>query len=286
MPPTEPKTTIVRPTVPEAQVIANLATRAEDPKEIAPGELILHVNPITGDASVVEADKFGEAPRGTTGKVRLETRDDFKKYVERHDNPESTTLWVNRAGALVAVLDDHEQSGPAWGHHRAECALQFTPEWKHWVERDGSWFEQMEFAEHIEAGLKEIIDPPAADMLEIAQSIEASSTAIFKRSERIDNGLVGIQYEEGQSASAGQSGRLEIPTEFTLQLAPFIGEDAVEMKARFRYRIKGTSLVLAYALDRPHEVIDKVIDSIRDDLRDSFQPEGSVPRVFVGTPRS
>lgn len=277
----------------EATTIAALGLAIAEPQYVDPGDLILVKNPISGDSYVINTDAYGDQPRLVEGDVTLGTREDFKAYVERHDVKETTTLWVSRTGLLIALLDDHVGSAStdvenkaAWGHHRARCMLEPTPEWKFWLGMNDTWLDQVDFAEHVEAGLKEIFDPAAADMLELAQEMEASSSADFARSERLDNGLVGISYKETQTARAGQSGRLDIPKEFTLRISPFIGEEAVDMKARFRYRIRGNSLKLAYLLDRPHEVIDKVIANVHNDLRDSFETEGSVPRVFVGTPRT
>jgi uncharacterized protein YfdQ (DUF2303 family) len=229
-----------------------------------------------------KVERLGAAPKRTHGTVAPQTVDDLARYVQRHDDTDATTVWVDAEGrAVVAVLNDHAAKAAGWGDHRAVLTLKLTPEWQRWGRHDGAYLGQEDFAEHIELGLIEIVEPDSAHMLEIAQHIEGTKTAEFQGGHRLQSGAVAIQYVETVAARAGARGDLEIPSRFKLAIAPFLGEQPVEMWARFRYRIRGDKLVLGYVLERPDEVIRQSVDDIAQRLVGTFGEH----RVFVGTPR-
>lgn len=137
---------------------------------------------------------------------------------------------------------------------------------------------QVEFAEHIEAGLEEIIEPEAASMLELAQNFHATTDATFRSSTRLQSGEQRLQYDEEVKASAGASGDMTVPTAFLLGLAPFVGEDPYKLAARLRFRVNGGRLTLGYVLDRPDRVRRDAIEQIAERLGVRF------PNSYVGTP--
>jgi uncharacterized protein YfdQ (DUF2303 family) len=265
-----------------AAALAAGVTLAE-PVELDPTKVYDRVLPDCATHEIIDLERFLSRPRRATGTVRPQTVDDLVRYVQRHDDEESTTLWVDEDGQQVsAVLNDHPSGQSAWGDHRAHLQLRLTPEWRRWTALDGKLVGQEDFAEHIELGLPEIVSPDGATMLEIAQSIEGSKSADFKSGHRLQDGNVAIEYVEQTSARAGQKGELDIPARFRLAIAPFLGEEPAEIQARFRYRIAGGGLRLGYLLERPELVIRESIDRIGDRLASQFGEH----RVFVGTPRS
>ncbi len=201
--------------------------------------------------------------------------------MKRHLDEDATTIWVHpENGKVVAVLDDHPPAGAAWGKHRAELHLVVTDEWKFWTANDGQMLSQEAFAEHIELGLREIREPAGADMLEIAQSFYATTNAEMRSARRLQDGSVRVMYNEETEASAGARGELDIPKQFTLGVAPFLGEDAYEVVARLRYRINNGDLRLGYKLERPADVVRDALGQIAARLGEEFGDH-----VFMGSPR-
>lgn len=230
---------------------------------------------------------FTESPRRATGTYEPATVAAFIDFVKTHADPAATTIWVPvTRGPIIAVLNDHASDEtspvtvPGWGDHRAFLQLTTTPEWEHWLKLHGQMVEQEEFAEHIEEGLEEVVLPDGADLLEVAQSIQASFGGRFKKSHRLQDGRVQMEYTEEVDASAGETGHLTIPREILLAIAPFAGEDAYRIPARFRYRINGGKLALGYKLDRPELVLRDAFQGIAERLKEQF------PRVYVGEPAS
>lgn len=237
----------------------------------------------------IDLRKFRTTPWRTAGTVCPHTVEDLVRYVQRHDDAEATTVWVDgEKRQVVAVLDDHGVDNPdvagmaGWGEHRAVLALRHTDEWLHWVNGSGESMTQEEFAEHIEDGQVEVTKPVGADLLEIAMSMQGSTNAEWKSATRLHDGSVHFLYNEDATATAGGAGELDIPQTFELLIAPFVGENPVALTARLRYRIRSGKLSIGYKLDRPNDAVRDCIDLIGERLAAAFGRD----RVFVGTPRS
>lgn len=228
----------------------------------------------------IDMDKWRDAPARTKGTYRPATVDAFSKYVARHitDITDAGTVWVHpTSGRIVAVFDDAAPGKPGWREHKAVLELETTPEWKHWIEKDGSLMGQEEFAEHVEVGLDDIQEPSGADVLEMAQTFHAKTNSTFRQATRLASGETQFQYDEEISAKAGATGTMEIPSVLMLGIAPFVGEEPYKVIARVRYRISSGKLSLGYKLDRPDLVRRDALETIADKLAKQF------PLTYVGS---
>lgn len=236
------------------------------------------------------AAAYADRPRRKTGTVKVQDAASFVAYLEKHALPESEVFADPRTYQLVAVINAHQgvlddgqgivrEDSAGHGDHRLVLDLVQTPAWKTWLALDRQWQTQAEFAEHIEDNALDVISPDAATMLELAQSFQAASSVNFKRGERLHSGVVSLHFEETQSATAGQAGDIEIPTTFTVQLAPFEGGDLTSVTARFRYRIRSGELSMSYALVQPHDVARAAYDRIVNDVAGAIDAP-----VLYGTP--
>lgn len=243
------------------------------------------------DTKALEADydaKYGEIdqPRRKTGTVHVQDARSFINYLARHQ-VWGTEVFADAARQkLVGVINGHCESddqmvfGDAGhGDHRVALELLPTPEWKAWIENDKKPLNQVAFAEHIEDNAADVVHPDAATMIEVASHLVATTSADFKQAVRLDNGQVQFRYEETVNASAGAAGDLEIPTEFTIAVAPFVGSDPVEIRARFRFRINGGKLILSYALLRPEQIARQAFLDHAEHVADSVDAP-----VFQGRP--
>jgi uncharacterized protein YfdQ (DUF2303 family) len=248
---------------------------------------------IYGDSSLVTIDleeledRLAPHPRRKKGTVHVQDAASFIGYIEKHALPCTEVYADGARRQLVGVINAHEESTTdeaaenkaGHGDHRVQLELLPDPQWTIWTKLDKQWLEQVSFAEHLEDNASDVIEPDAATMIEIAESFLASQSFDFKQSERLASGVVQFRYEETQSARAGHSGDLDIPTTFTLSLAPFVGADPVEVTARFRYRLRGGKLSLSYALVDVDKIARQAFLDHVDAVRDTIAPP-----VFQGRP--
>lgn len=261
--------------------IIETAQEAAEPKKLDLDEASLYsvLVPAGARHELVDTEKYLPAPLRARGTYRPATVEAFIDYAKRHADEEQTTIWVHpTAGKVRAVLDDNAPDGPARREHTAALDLLIAPEWTHWLSKDGRLGSQEEFAEHLEDGIAQIVEPAAADMLEIAQSFHASQSASIRSATRLQSGQVSVVYDEEIKASAGQSGQMEIPTEFELAIPPFVGEEPYAVTARLRYRLNSGQLRIGYRLEQPDAVVRDALSKIAEKL------EGEFEHVYMGEP--
>jgi uncharacterized protein YfdQ (DUF2303 family) len=244
----------------------------------------------TFDREALEAeleDRYAAHPRRKTGTVHVQDALSFIEYIGRHRIPATEVFADLSRMGLVGVINGNGESVPdddnpgkcGHGDHRVILELMPTDAWKVWTARDKTPMGQSDFAEHLEDNAGDVVHPDAATMLEVAQSLLATTSADFKSAIRLDNGEVQFRYEETITARAGQAGDLGIPATFTIALAPFEGCDPVEVVARFRYRINGDRLVLSYALLNPQDIARRAFLDHVDAVRNEIEPP-----IFHGRP--
>jgi uncharacterized protein YfdQ (DUF2303 family) len=266
----------------DAEAIIETAQEAVDPKVIDRGDLISVVVAEGNQHVLVDTERFLDAPTRKRGVAELHTADSLSAYVEKH-NGEGTLgaeLYADLdTFSIVAVFNGHTADGAGWGDHRGVLTLRKTPEWKRWTEADNRLMSQVQFAELIEDGLGEIVEPPAAEVLEMAQHFEAAVKVNFKSSRLLDNGQRQITYEETIDAKAGQLGQIVIPRELVLGIAPFEGCVGYRVVARLRYRLNDGQLGIGIVLDHPEKVLESAFD---DEVNKVEEPTGI--RAYRGKP--
>jgi uncharacterized protein YfdQ (DUF2303 family) len=230
----------------------------------------IYYDTVTGEVIDIRArlaDALGqEHPTRKTGSYAVRDVTSFVEYVTKHRLPE-TELWASLAsGQLSAVLNAHGGDHGGWQDHTATLTLEADPDWTDFIARSGRYYSQADFAEFIEDHLHVFVRPKAADMLELAQTFQATTKVDFQSSHRVKSGETQLAYAETTSAGAGKKGTLAIPDTFHVGLAPFKGLDPYAVEARFRYRIEGQQLRLGYKLVRPDKVADAAFDQIVNDV--------------------
>jgi uncharacterized protein YfdQ (DUF2303 family) len=234
--------------------ITALAQQALAPKEVQPGGIYL-VATATGDVRTMNLtgpDYTGAVSR-KTGVTVVRDAASFLTYYAKHHDDASEVYSDVEALTVTAVLDAHEAAGARFGEHRVTLSLRRTKAWSEWLALDGKLVEQDRFANFLEDQVPYLETPDAATMLEIAQSIKATTKAEFQSSSRLQSGERKFVFTEDTKASAGSKGDLTIPETFTIAVPPFEGADAYRMTARFKYRIDRSVLALGFKLEQPEE---------------------------------
>lgn len=236
------------------QAISALAQQALTAKEVEPGGIYLVA---TANGHIERVDLTGPEHTGRisrkTGRTVVRDAASFLNYwIKHHDDASEVYSDVEQL-SVTAVLDAHAADEPGFAEHRLHLQLRRTKAWEEWLALDGKLVDQDRFANFLEDHLPNLVEPDAATMLEIAQSIKATTKAEFQSSSRLQSGERKFAYVEDTKASAGTKGDLAIPGTFRIAVPPFEGADAYSMTARFKYRLDGGQLALGYKLEQPEE---------------------------------
>lgn len=240
----------------EAQTIADIALRSAPPVALEPGKFHAFHTP----AGIKTVDLTGPEHTGTParkqGTTTVRDATSFATYFGKHSDPDTEVYADAERLTVTAVLDAHTADTARWSGHRLTLALRQTEAWSQWMRSDGDLLDQEHFAEFLQDHLPELLEPTAADMMEIAQSIQGVSKAEFTSGTRLADGQRQLQYTETVTAKAGQKGQLQIPEVFTIGLVPFEGSAGYKVTARFRYRIgRNGELTMGYKLDQPGDIL-------------------------------
>lgn len=281
-------TKILKVREPEIEAIAQIAREHAEPAVVdrTVDESHVFVVPAGAELKLIAPDEtLLDRPRRLTGRVMVDDVASLEAYVAEFYDEDFTTVWVDpQERTIVAVLNDARNGESAWRDHRATLRLERTPEWKRWLDHDSGGsrnpqlLDQEEFARHIERSELDIVDPEAAELLEIAQTFYATTAAEFRSGTRLQSGEVQFTWVEDTSATAGRNGQLPIPAKFRLLIAPFTGEEKCAVEALLRYRIRDGKLRIGYELVRPEDVERDAMDLVAERLR------GNVRRVYLGSP--
>ncbi len=262
----------------EADAVAEIAQAACKPLQVEPGKIYWAQNgrgemetlELTGDAYRSE---IGLPPLRNRGTFHFHQLDGFIDYINNHYHAEDRAeIWANCGmSTITAVLDGHmrisrqespngDEQAPGWGAHRAILEFQLTKAWQEWTAFAEISHPQADFADFLEDHLSDVLQPDAADLLEIASSLSVTSGVHFKQATRLATGEVSFQYTEEHTATGGRQNQLKIPTAVTLALTPFEGGAAFRVPARFRYSLRDQKLSLRLILDRPDQILRSSID--------------------------
>lgn len=253
----------------ETQDAINAGLAMATPKSIdADGRFFSVVIPEGGEHHVVDLeehlDQFRPTPRRKTGQFHAHTGDAFISYMEKHSavNSEVWADITNRSVTAVINAHDDVDGEAGWGDHRLELKLQHTPAWKAWTEKDSQYLTQAQFAELLEERSRDVADPDAATLTEIARTFKATKSVAFESDTVLSSGQVQLVYREDIEAKAGRAGQIDIPEKFTLGIAPFEGGNPYAVVARLRFSIDGGVLRIKYVLDRPADIVRVAFDEV------------------------
>lgn len=234
---------------------------------------------VIAPAGYVVHDMEGSLPAPTRarGTTTLTDASSFIDYVGTLKSEQTRLYGQANPPKFTAVFNDHGGTA-GWQDHRAVYACPLSVEWREWTTKSGQSMTQEAFAKFIEDNTPDIVTPPAADMLEIARTLEAKKKVNFASGVRLDNGATEFTYEEDIQGTAAK-GRLQVPQTFTIGVSVMENGPRYAVTARLRYRIgdKG-ALSLWFDLERPHKIVEDAAREAREQIA-----EGTGLRVFSGS---
>lgn len=264
----------------DVQPIIDIAQSAAEPQQLELGGYYTVVVGGMVKTFDLTGDQYRPFPQRKVGTVTVRDVDSFDQYWLKHSD-ESSEIYADRESrTITGVLDAHSDDSARWQQHRLKLELKYSEAFRAWLGADGKPMDQEQFAEFLEDNRADIHNPPAAEMLEIATSLQASTKAEFQSGIVLSNGQRKLSWVESTSAQAGTRGDLTIPTEIELAVQVFDGARVADrLTARFRYRINAGKLSLHYKLDRPADVVKSAFDGVVVDVA-----AACATNVLRGTP--
>lgn len=209
-------------------------------------------------------------PYRTSGERTVADLDSLLAELERRPLAAAGTIWGNASrGRLTAIYNDHrvpddsdEDDGytgediPGWRDDKLTLALAPDEDWTAWHNLSGRYFLQGEFGDKIEELLHTVTSPDQAELLEVIDSIRASTAGEFESAIERSNGSQKLTYKQEHTLKAGRTGQLEIPQTLTLELRPWENHpETYDVHAYFRTRVENGHLTLAVKLKPTRQIV-------------------------------
>lgn len=251
------------------------------PVSVGVGSSNLLFVPLAGESKVIDLQQYVSQPRRAGGTITVFEADSFLAAFQAMTDGTTgpALIYVDKQvtrPSITAVLNEHSAAAPGWRDHRVHLHFRETSQWAKWKSIDGKMLDQVEIAEFVEDNMADIASPSGAEMLEIAQYFSASRKAEFKSVQLLSSGAYEMVNAENVEAKV-KSGRVEVPAEFELGIAPYEGVDPFKVPVRLRYRMPDGKLQLGIRLQRVEELVKAV-------LEDALKKIGDVAPIIYGQP--
>ncbi len=184
---------------------------------------------------------------------------------------------------IKAVLDYHHSTGDtgSTGHppkpdrisHVAVYSPRYSDEWQKWGQACAEPLSQVDFAELIEECRDDIVNPPAAMLLDVVRAFKAKKNVQFDSLVYQPNNSVKLDYSE-HVEKVGPS--VSLPEIMKLGLPVYYRGDRYEIDVFVRFKLSG-GVQFSLKIDRK----DRLEDEAFTKLTDSIATETSVP-VHIG----
>lgn len=184
--------------------------------------------------------------------VTVDDRQSLSQYTNRFSDGRTVLMADYDAGTITAHLDWHHDNehdapcDPQQTAHKALLILRDSEEFKRWNKMEGDMHAQADFAMFIEENVADVSDPDHGVLLEICRDLEATNNMKFRSGVRLENGDRTFHYEDETQVKND----LTVPTEITLSIPLYQGEEPTDIRAKFRFRPTPSGLLLGFRWHR------------------------------------
>jgi uncharacterized protein YfdQ (DUF2303 family) len=208
------------------------------------------------DVRLVDLECLLNSPTRIRHAATLTDVESFNRYLKRHGENGTIVYYppVTQASASTviarAAVDAHGGGNPDWAEHTAELVLKASPEYLAWTGKNGSWMDQVGFAEWLEDNLCDVVTPPAASLLSLVKNLKIIRNVAFRSAVSLESGEVQMEYVEKdeQAGKIKGAGQVRIPDRIIIKIPVFLGDDPICISASFRYRLNEGAVTFAYKL--------------------------------------
>lgn len=260
----------------EAKAIIDLAVANSNVRHVSMGLTDHPFVVVPKDYAVHSLETMLPHPLSIKKMVSFTDVTSFVEYVTRFQ-ASGSSIFITRDGTsamvFTCVLDYHVgKDAPTWCTHAAILKLTLHPVFARWNAKFGNTFiTQEDFATFLELNTIGIIQPSAADLLEIVATLTATQNIVFRSGIRTQNGDVQLVYEQNTDATCkGRDGTMTIPRSFTLSMPIYNGTPNATFEVKLFYRI-GDDRKLRFRMAVPD--LDYMLETAQTAVKQTIKNE-------------
>ena len=170
-------------------------------------------------------------------------------------------------GAISCVIDGDGPDRPSHKRHKATFTAQKSDVLAAWLKICGKAMSQVEFGMFLEDRAVDVVQPEAADIMDMVMTFDAIKKVTFKSSTRLSDGSRQFQYVEDNE----QRGGVTLPDHFIVLAPLYRGMEPQKIKFMVRYRIADGNLKFQVDMhDKDtvmREAMDRCVDALKADMK-------------------
>jgi uncharacterized protein YfdQ (DUF2303 family) len=174
---------------------------------------------VIGEKQKIESvEPYLAAPVAIREKRKFDDLRGFVEYAKAYKT-DSTVAFASRERIQV-VFDYHGVGEPKWCDHAIEFAYKRSHRWQLWERHNNQWKGQEDFADFLDSGLEEIVEPTQSVVLDIVKNFRATVNAEVESEIRPD----GTHFSYRQTVKGGpKKTDVTVPEFLTVRVSPFDG---------------------------------------------------------------
>ena len=180
---------------------------------------------ISENTRLTDLENFQEKPSSHKRDIDFDDLRGFVDYL--NDYQTEDTICFADQNAIVAIIDGHKKDTPSWCKHKISYKYKRSHRWDLWVRNHNEWMSQEDFADFLDSGLSEIIEPTHGDVLDIVKQFRA--TAKFEVNSDIAGGEK-LEYTKEVKGGGFKKEDIEVPDYLTVMLQPYDGLDTINQR--------------------------------------------------------
>lgn len=202
----------------------------------------------------------------------------FAEYLTRFATDSMMITASTDKAEMYAVIDYHGDDPAAPGQtpshceHKATYKARLTDKIKAWLGMCDRPLGQVEFGLFLEERAIDVIQPAAAEIMEMVMTFEATKKVEFKSSTRLADGSRQFTYVEDNQSKGG----VTLPDRIVIRAAIYEGMEPQDITFLLRYRINDGALRFQIKMHNHDEVLAEAFARCVDGVMHDVTPEQAV----------
>lgn len=212
--------------------------------------------------TVHDLSKYLDAPVRIEANAQFKAVGSFIYYLNEYKNTATLLCCDRDTATFQAHLDYHGKGEPSHRTHTAKLSLKASEEWQAWQRHNEQSIDQATLAEFLDDQIAVISEPAATDILSAVKHFEAKREVTYSRKNDDLGNAVVLNYVDDQRGT----GKVTVPTAFTLVIPVFEHGAPVKIEARLRWTLKEDKLIFNFKLERMREVYKQAFEAVVSEI--------------------
>jgi uncharacterized protein YfdQ (DUF2303 family) len=217
-----------------------------------------------------------ERPMRNVGDVRVADVESFAYMVERENIPETTIVRADMNNRNFVAIINFAEDGKIAGFEDRTISLSLvrTLEFGRWMANNRERMTQLQLADFLEENLENIVEPPAAEMIEMISNLKVKRNAQYHSVIDTNTGAQSLSFSETIKGET-VNGSMDFRSKFKIAITPYIGSKPYEIECNVRFSVGEERLRIFFNMINIAKIEEHAFDAENTKVRDAMGKLGA-----------